>query len=207
MSKKMFLWCLAIDVLFIVLHVLFGTRIDLLNLDRERTPAAIFSALQFIASGYALVTVFFLSAPRSKKTLWASLGLMFVFLGLDEVSELHENAAYYLVEYFPPLPFFQSGTPMWIVFLSPLIIGIFIVLVFATREIRANSRKAGRMLIGALVLVVCALALEFLGGVAALNTLLPLFVIVEEGAELAAGTLFLYAFSIFARDKYIALSK
>lgn len=207
MSKKMFLWCLGINVLFVVLHVFFGARVDLLNLDRERTPAAIFSALQLIASGYALVTIFFLSGTRSKKILWASLGFMFVFLGLDEVSELHENAAYYLVTYFPPPPFFQSGTPMWIIFLSPLIIGIFILLVFATREICANSRRAGRMLIGALVLVICALTLEFLGGVATLNTVLPLFVIAEEGAELAAGTLFLYAFSIFAREKYTTVSK
>lgn len=204
MSKRMLLWCLGIDLLFVVLHVLFGARVDLLNLDRERTPAAIFSALQFIASGYALFTVYFLSGTRSKKILWASLGLLFVLLGLDEVAELHENVAYYLATYVPPLPFFQSGTPMWIIFLSPLIIGVFVLLVFTVREIRANSHRAGRMLMGALVLAVCALVLEFLGGMAALNPLLPLFVVLEESAELAMGTLFLYAFSVFAREKYIA---
>ncbi|MDP2630867.1 MAG: hypothetical protein Q8P56_05690 [Candidatus Uhrbacteria bacterium] len=204
MNTKTLLACLGLILFFVVLHIVFGARVDLLNLDRERTPAAIFSALQLIASGYALVTVFFLSETRGKKIVWASLGIIFMFLGLDEVSELHENAAYYLVKYFPPFPFLQSGTPMWIVFLSPVILGIFGFLIAATREVRAHSRRLGQILIGSFILVISAIVLEFLGGTTALAPFLPTLLILEESAELVAGTLFLYVFSNVAKERFLA---
>lgn len=203
MTTKTVIWCLGVILFLVVLHSMFGARIDLLNLDRERTPAAIFSALQFIASGYALCTIFFLSETRSKKILWASLGITFVLLGLDEVSELHENVAYYLVEYVSPFSFFHSGTPMWIIFLSPLIVAVCIILAIAMREIRTCSRAAGRTLVWACMLVGVALALEFLGGVSTLDAFFPFFVIFEESAELVAGTFFLWGFSVYAKERVI----
>lgn len=202
MNRKTFFLCIGVILIFVVLHILFGGRFDFFNLDRERTPAAIFSSLQFIASGYALVTLFFLSTTRTKKMFWLTLGMMFVLLGLDEISELHENAAYYLVKYFPPFSFFQSGTPMWIVFLSPFILGACALLVIALREIYAQSRMAGRMLIGGLLLVFLALTLEFLGGLTSLQSFLPLFVVVEESAELTSGALFLWGFSTYAKEQF-----
>lgn len=195
---------MGIIVFFIVLHMLFGAQFDIFNLDRERTPAAIFSALQFIATGYALCTLYFLSATRSQRMLWGSLGLLFVLLGLDEISELHENAAYYLVKYVPPFPFFQSGTPMWIVFLSPVILGALILLVIALRRVYADNWKAGRLLVGAVLFVLAALVLEFLGGAIVFQTLLPVFVVLEEGAELFAGAFFLFGFSLYAKEKFCA---
>ncbi|MDO8571607.1 MAG: hypothetical protein Q7R79_02925 [bacterium] len=202
MNNKLFLWSLGVIGIFIALHSIFGARFDIFNLDRERTPAAIFSSLQFIASGYALCVISFLSMTRVKKMLWGTLGGMFVFLGLDEISELHENVAYYFANYFPHFSFFHSGTPMWVVFLSPCILGIFILLVIAVREIYAHSSTTGRVLIGGCIAVISALILEFLGGVTMLRGFLPFFVVIEESAELVAGTFFLWGFSTYARERF-----
>jgi hypothetical protein len=128
--------------------------------------------------------------------------VLFVLLGLDEISELHENAAYYLVKYIPPFPFFQSGTPMWTVFMSPVILGALLLIIAALREIYGKNNTAGRMLIAGGILVVVALSLEFIGGVTALQPLLPLFIPLEESAELLAGTCFLLGFSMYAREKF-----
>lgn len=196
--------CFAAILLFVVLHIFFGAQFDLFNLDRERTPAALFSAFQFIFSGYAMLVLFFTHEKHKKKFLWLTLMFMFIFLGFDEISEIHENAAYYLVKYIPAFPFLGSGTPMWIVFLGPFIIGVFGLLIAAIREMYVYSRRLGLILIAALAFVIVALALEFLGGIVTLNPFLPLFVIFEESAELIAGTLFLNAFSQYAKERFFA---
>ena len=207
MSKKIVAWSVAAIAGFVLLHVTLGAKFDLFNLDRERTPAAIFSSLQFIASGYALAVIFFSHSARSKKMVWGSFMVLFVLLGLDEISELHENAVYYLVKYVPPFPFFHSGTPMWTVFMSPIILGVALLFIAALREIYAKNRRAGRILIAGGILVVVALSLEFMGGVTTLQPLLPFFIPLEESAELLAGALFLWGFSLYAQEKFFAAYK
>ena len=133
--------------------------------------------------------------------------VLFVLLGLDEISELHENAVYYLVKYVPPFPFFHSGTPMWTVFMSPIILGVALLFIAALREIYAKNRRAGRILIAGGILVVVALSLEFMGGVTTLQPLLPFFIPLEESAELLAGALFLWGFSLYAQEKFFAAYK
>ena len=204
MSMRLLFIFFGIDLFFIVLHLVLGASYDLFNLDRERTPAALWSAFQLAGCAYALLIITIASSQSIQRMLWTTAAIVFILLSFDEISEFHENIVYYLVTYIPPLPFLWSGTPMWAIFMSPLIIAVCGLLILVIRELFRHRRILGWCASSALSLFVIALALEFLGGIRSLESFLPVLVIIEEAFELAAESLFLFSLSIFARDRFFS---
>ncbi len=97
--KKFFFSLLAVNALLILLHVFFGARFDLFNLDRERTPGAYWSGLQLLAIAALSVGMVLLSSERVRRLLWGFFAFLFMSFGFDEISELHENITYYVSTY------------------------------------------------------------------------------------------------------------
>ncbi|MBI4268296.1 hypothetical protein HY627_00490 [Candidatus Uhrbacteria bacterium] len=204
MKKTFIIWLLAIDLFFVVLHLFFGANYDIFNLDRERTPAALWSSFQLVGCAFALAVIFFPQRQSVQKIAWGAATLLFTLLSFDEISELHENVAYYLVKYFQPFPFLRSGTPMWIVFLSPLILASLSLLALIIKKLFQYRRSLGWLASSGCLFFLCALTLEFVGGIKSLYAYLPLFVVLEEGSELVAGSLFFFSFATYAKECFSA---
>lgn len=202
---KFFFFFCAVDLLFVCLHVFFGSQFDLLNLDRERTPAALFSAIQFIGSAFAAAILFMILKKRSEKILFSATSFLLIFMAFDEIAELHENVAYYLVQYIPSFSFFGSKTAMWLVFLSPVIVGAFIMLGLVVWKIIHYSLRLGILMGGGLSFFGLALLLEFFGNNNGISSMRPYLVPLEEGLELLGGTLLLGALSSYATELFHAL--
>lgn len=200
-------WCMILlvgDAGLVVLHLLFGARFDLFNLDRERTFGALYSALLFLGCAYATTAMVFLSETRKAKLFWIALTSFFVFVGFDEISELHENIVYYILSYVPKFSFFHSGTPMWVLFLSPFILFACGLLLVMIAKIWKYKQSAGLCAAVALVLVLGALLFEFVGGLTVAKPYLFLLVTLEEGFEILSGTLFLVTLISYAKAKFFA---
>lgn len=205
MKMKHLIILLALDLFFVLLHIFFGSQFDLFNLDRERTPAAFFSAIQFIGSAYAAATLYVILRGRREKILFSCLSLLFAFMAFDEISELHENIAYYLIQYAPSFSFFGSKTAMWLIFLSPLIVSSFILIAIAIRKIARHALHLGFLLLSGTLFFGLALSLEFFGNSNGFQSLLPLLIPLEEAFELIGGTLFLFALASYAKEIFSTL--
>ncbi len=203
MKKRIITIVFLANAILIALHFLFGERFDLFHLDRERTFAAYYSGLQLIAIAAGGVVLAWLSRERFLKYGWTLFSLLFLFLGFDEISELHENITYYALTYGASLPIstllpFRSPTYNWLLIFAPLIIlAIAFFTVWAVRIRHARIQK--HFFIGT-ALFVAAIALELVSGFVRFSPI-PLFVI-EEASELFGATFFLmsvweYALMLF----------
>jgi hypothetical protein len=115
LSKKLpYLYLLlAVDVAFIVLHVLYGTEHILSGkvnpsffLGREESYA---ETLQHGKEGF-IVLLLGLLAARQRSFLYLIWALLFLYLGLDDALEIHENLGYVLSNELGFSPIFGLGT-------------------------------------------------------------------------------------------------
>lgn len=91
-ARLLLLVMLIADVLLFVAHA-YGDEIEIFDLDGEATVAAWFSSVQLFSIG--ILFLFARSWPKSNDIimpgfLWL-VGLVFVFLSLDEAAALHER--------------------------------------------------------------------------------------------------------------------
>lgn len=200
MQRKFIFSILAIDIFLIILHIFFGTRFDLFNLDRERTPGAYWSGLQLLAVAALAVCVLLLSGTRGRRLLWGMFGFLFMSFGFDEISELHENITYYVSTYLHiPIPtFFRSTTYNWLIILSPFIIGAFVFLIAFVRTLRRE--RGGRILGVGILLFLLAILVELANGLDASQQFYQALVVLEEGLELFGESLALWAMIRIAAD-------
>lgn len=192
MKGRIIIAAFLTNALLIILHLLFGERFDLFHLDRERTFAAYYSGLQLIAVAVGGTILTWLSRERFLKCGWALFSLVFLFLGFDEISELHENITYYALTYGASLPVstllpFHSSTYNWLLIFAPLI--ILAIIFFAVWAARIRHVRIQKHFFIGTALFVLAICLELAGGFVKAFPI-PLFVI-EEASELFGATFFL----------------
>ena len=207
-TKKIFWTLIAFDIFFVILHLAFGERFDLFHLDRERTFVAYYSGAKLVAVAALGVCGFLLSSGRMRLT-WVVFSFLFLGLGFDEISELHENITYYAMAYgagvIEGASFFRSPTYNWLLILMPFMILAFVFLFWFSKTIFSLTQEGYRWFITSLGMFLFALSLEFIGGIFFFSFgPLKLFVI-EEFVEMIATTSMVYASilvvsSIFARQ-------
>lgn len=198
---------LALDVFFVILHLLFGERFDLFHLDRERTFAAYYSGAKLVAIASLAVCGALLSRARLMRCGWIAVALLFLGLGFDEISELHENITYYMLAYgvgiMNEISFFRTPTYNWLVLLAPLIVVSFIFLVVFSRTLRTDHRESYRWFCASLMLFAAALGLELVGGLfAPVDGLFKVFVL-EEFVEMVAATVMVRALLVFVSNAFL----
>ena len=165
----------------------------ILNLDGEMTlPAWYSSMLMWTAAGLLAVNAM-VSGKNGRRTTayWWALALVFVYLSLDETSQLHE--------------FFGAALPAslqlggvfafrWVVVYGPLlVIGGLAFVPFLLRLPRATAL---RIVVAGFVFVGGAYGLELVGGYLAsggFTTAHTIETIFEEGIEMAGLSLFITA--------------
>ena len=202
MPRKFFLSLVGINILFILLHIFWGSRFDLFNLDRERTPAAYWSGLQLLAVAGLAVGMLLLSSIRWRQILWSIFAFLFMGFGFDEISELHENITYYVSRYLNiPIPsFFRSTTYNWLIILSPLIIFAFVFLFSFVRTL--VRERGGKMLGIGILLFLAAILVELGNGLDASLQFYKVLVVLEESLELFGESLALWGLLRIARDHF-----
>lgn len=204
--NKIFWTLICFDIFFVVLHLLFGERFDLFHLDRERNFVAYYSGTQLIAiAGLGIISAL-LSSGRAMRIGWIIAGLIFLGLGFDEISELHENITYYVLSYgagiIEGVSFFRSPTYNWLVILFPFIVVAFLFLFMFSRSVRKLNMRAYIWFLVSVCLFVAALALEFAGGFShPLEGPFKLYVF-EELTEMAAASIMVRALLVFVYDAF-----
>ena len=202
--KKFFITLVALDVLLIVLHFLFGSRFDLLHLDRERTFATYYSGLKLMAIAVFGIGAMVLSRRRWDRVLWAAFSFLFAGLSFDEVSELHENVAYYFNTYVHLPSWFSSPTYNWLVFLSPAILGAFAFLCYFFFRLSYESRGIRYLLWSGFIFFLGAVASEMVSGVMVfdIRRYIPWLFIVEESFEMFGATVLVVGIAALAKHYF-----
>lgn len=204
MRRKILFFLVSVNVLLIVLHIFFGARFDLFNLDRERTPGAYWSGLQLLAVAALAVGMILLSPTRWRKALWGIFGFLFMGFGFDEISELHENITYYVSTYLHiPIPtFFRSTTYNWLIILSPFIIFAFIFLFSFLKTLHQENTRSRKLLAVGIFFFAFAMVIELANGLDASQQFYNALVVLEEGSELFGESLALFGMLRIASDHF-----
>ncbi len=207
--KRLFWTLVTIDSLWIVLHLLLGSRLALFHLEGERTFPAFWSGWQLLAVGYLGVAMLMLlwQSERSERPLWMLWSGLFTYLGFDEISELHENITYYFNKAFKLISVFEHPTFNWLLLLSPFILFALIFFVVFLRYWIKQRRRVGVWFAAGVVCFVAALSLELFG---AMIYKLPIYrqwgiYIVEEFLEMLGASIFLSTLSCVFRERFNAL--
>lgn len=206
-AARVFVILFAVDFLFVALHLLLSQYTDLFHLDRERNFPSYYSGLKLFTAAVFASGVFFLSQKKSERIFWAVLGVVFVELALDDLTELHENIAYYAL-YVRRLPFipglFRSPTHNWIFLFAPFFAAIGAYFLYTIVKLRFITGVARRLFFGGAILLVLALFLEFFGGIVRVPAFYKLLSIIEESIEMIGATYLSVSFFLVARERFTA---
>lgn len=129
-NKTVFYWLVGVDVVVLVLHLLFGTQNHFFHLDFEQNLPTMYQSFKLIIFG-----VVFFTLGLKKSVNWdikgfiLPLSLVLVFLGLDELLQIHENIyrIFELFDLFHPSKIVEASMRMgyrsslWILYYLPFI--------------------------------------------------------------------------------------
>ncbi|MGI6373814.1 MAG: hypothetical protein ACOX0C_00480 [Patescibacteria group bacterium] len=202
MRKKIIIWLLIIDLLLVGLHLLWGDQIYIFNLDYELTIPAYYSGLKLVTIGGLMFLIFKLASKRRDKILYFFLSAFFTILAFDEISELHENLGEYFLSLFSNFNIFAQASFMWVIYLSPIIIGVIALLSYYIYSLRKN-RAFSFALVG-LIAFILVIVLEFIGG--KIIHLYPQLyyweIVLEELLEMFGASFFLLATLNVFKEKF-----
>jgi len=127
---------LIIDLSLILLHIFLGQNNDFFNLDLERNLPTFYSGLKLILIGF-LALFFYL---KTKRKIWLVFSSIFVFIGFDEMLEIHERLGNYAaLQGVSNLEWYSNPVFYWTLILSPFIISaVFFFLYFIKRFLDQN---------------------------------------------------------------------
>lgn len=185
-------------------HVLprFGTVTALLNVDKETNLPTWFSSMVLATTAYVVWVTYRTTRDSGGRYLrhWGALALIFTFLSLDELAQIHELAS--------ESGLIHAGSASylsWIVVASPFllafVVSYFRFLLHLPAPIRTLVTWSGGLYIGG------AVGMEIVGALLGrdLTTVLPsgrpyfhylLFASAEEALEMVGAILFLYAMTL-----------
>lgn len=205
-SRRLCILLIALDILFVVLHLIFGQELDLFHLDRERNFPSYYSGLKLISIA-SLAAALFLLSKGKEKIMWGGFIFLFIFLSFDEISELHENVTYYAVKAMSfSLPYiFRSPTHNWLFLFSPFIVATLIFFGYCVYRVRALNREIQGFLLSGFLLFITAVFLEFVGGILVVPSYYKFLAVIEEFVEMVGATLVFTALFELARTSFSTL--
>lgn len=144
---------ILLDLLMILLHFIFGLNYSLFNVDVESNIPTIYQGFKLLSFGYLFIFIVYLIQEKTKAKIifWLSSAFMFIYLGLDEIGQIHENIPTYIAEISPKLDqrvmeFLKSinyNGSTWVFYYIPVIITIALpIFIFNTYYLFKNFRKA-----------------------------------------------------------------
>jgi hypothetical protein len=165
-------------------------KLPLIDLNRERALGNWWSVLQFILAA-ALLAINGVAEPNRRwKPHWFVLAAIFVFLSLDEATQVHES----LVGWLAPYHYSDFLLFSWIIPYSVACLAI--GLLYLPFVLALPRPIRGRVILAGGLFIVAAMGMEAVGGHCATihsTSCWQLEVIAEEGGETIALTLFMLA--------------
>ena len=138
MFKKyrfLFIW-LAFDILMVILHLTLSGTTGFFDLDKEQNLPTVYQSFKLLFAGNIVFFILWLERNvlkiKEKARTWflGILGTLFLYIGLDELGQLHENVEFYVAEVSPEFAAFVLGTTeswgyqssVWLLYYAPFII-------------------------------------------------------------------------------------
>jgi len=200
---------ILLDFCILFLGYFFGEK-NLFNLDIESNLPTLYQGLKIILVSFLSFDLFLLTKEKNKY-FWLFLSFAFLFLGLDEVGQIHENIPTFLNEIFfkssIPNPYdyvsqfgYQSTT--WLPYYIPFLLTFFVIVgVFLIRFFK-NYWKKAVIFVSGVFLLVLSLFVEYVNTKPHImfqqgyNT----YVFWEEAFEILGISLILYFVYMFFRE-------
>lgn len=190
---------LGLGVLRLAYLLLFGKEaafglVGLLDLDGEANLPAWYSSMLMWTSAGLLGVHAALSrgSPDRTASYWSALAAIFVYLSLDETSQIHEYAGLLLPDDFRPGGFF---TLRWLIVAGPIVVAT--GLLFTPLLLRLPRSDALRIALAGAVFVGGAVGMEHIAGYVLANpgphVVYAVETLIEEGMEMAGLCLFISA--------------
>ncbi|MDP3836831.1 MAG: hypothetical protein Q8Q67_01905 [bacterium] len=192
MNRKWLYRLLILDLILVGAHLLWGDQYYILNLDNERTIPAYYSGLKLVFIAGLSFTIFALLSKAKEKWLWLLVSMFFVILAFDEISELHENLGIYFLGLFDNYNFFEQASFMWVVYLSPIIIGVLVLLIYLLYSQR-KTKSFPYILVG-IICFALVIAFEYIGGmiIRSHHDVYQATIVLEEAMEKIGASFFLF---------------
>lgn len=212
-NKTILIAFLILDLGFVVLHFLLP-NLTLFNLDRESNLPTVYQGLKLLFfGGYILFNSYKFPTAKSMqkftKVLIYLLGTLLVYLGIDELAQIHENVPLHIYEinsYFSSevrdlaLEGGYDGS-IWVVYYLPFII-LFALPLLAT-SLYIMFKKNPWLAILGIIGLACLIGVPFIEAWSTGLTLSPeiynLLMSLEEGFEMVGVSLLGYSSWIFFR--------
>jgi hypothetical protein len=201
-EKTLWIGLIAADIMVILLHLLVGGTSGFFHLDEEMNLPTFYSGTKLLFIGFFALNVMILEIearrirPRTKASIasWLPFALLFVYLGLDEIAQIHETIADGSEGWFDQLGWFSNHVFYWVVIFLPGIVAAIIFLgLFIARHFKNNAHFRW-FYAGGLACFVMVVVLEFIGGLVAhadAERVYGVLTLVEEMFEFAGATLFM----------------
>lgn len=207
-SKNILLLSITIDVLLIVFHIIFSGNY-LFNLDAEFNIPTIYQGLKLISIGIlALMIILKIYSKKEsliKSWFWIFWSGMFLFLGIDEIGQVHENVSEFMkkllgtgaVDYESSLVELGYSSTTWLPYYAILfVIATAIVAFFVKKEYVKNKKNTKILIIGWLLLL-AVIVVEYINTMTAImfQQGYGSLVVLEESLEMF-GASFLLLFTL-----------
>ena len=176
----------------------------LLNVDNEANIPSLFSSLLLLGAGLLLFVVAARSAEANPghRRYWRALGWIFLFMGVDEATSIHEHLNFvgHVLRRIGVGGMYE-GAFAWPWVIPGVIVVLIVTVAFARFVFALPGRTRTLLIASAVVYISGALVLEMVGGLAGAGTGVPgpgltpavLVAHVEELLEMLGVTLFIYA--------------
>lgn len=129
-NKNIFYWLIGLDIFILLLHLLFGNHNHFFHLDFEQNLPTIYQSFKLIIFGI----IFFVLGQKKSikldiKSFILPLSVVLLFLGFDELLQIHENVyrIFELFDLFHPSKIVEASMKMgyrsslWILYYLPFI--------------------------------------------------------------------------------------
>jgi hypothetical protein len=193
-TQKILFLVILLDLILILLHLIWGRGISFVNLDLEYNLPTFYSGFKLVLIGSLAFLGYLKNDLIDRAHYWLVLGAIFIYLGVDEVLELHERIAHYISNQFlSELGWYDNEVFYWTIIFTPLIILAVVFLITFYQKILASNSRSRKYFLFGLILFVLVIISEIVGGIFTNTNLGYHIMTLEESFEIFGTTFFLGA--------------
>lgn len=200
-SYKLLLGLIFLDIIIVILHLIFGYQTIFFNLDEEKNIPAFYQGIKLIFAGIILLFTSISKQYKNVSPLFP-LGSLLVYLGTDEILEIHEDIQSQIQPIFPELvskvesfaEITNYTSSMWILFFMPFILAVLLYILFVVipYTIKLNHRLFFFLTLG-FTFFLLAILLEIINSSGTWSWFqYQILMILEESSEMVGSSILFY---------------
>lgn len=127
---------ISLDLVIVALHIFFGYKTDFFNLDNEMNFPTFYQGIKLFIVGFFLLYTFL----KTWLMVLVPLAILLIYLGVDEIMQIHENFSSIVKNYTPSLAFtiedwiknLNYKSSKWVIYLAPVIFATILYIFFVS---------------------------------------------------------------------------